>query len=158
MAASILTIGNRDRGDDGVGPYVHAGLSGRVPGATLLASDGNLTVLLDIFEHHPELILVDAADARSLGLAPGDVIRMKVDDPGLDTAALRASTHAMGLVEAIALAKTLEILPRDLRIIAIAGAGFEPGSGLSAPVARSADALIDELAGMHLPAGDGADP
>jgi hydrogenase maturation protease len=157
VAASILTIGNRDRGDDGVGPYVHAGLSGRVPRKALLASDGNLTALLDIFERHAELILVDAAEAGSSGRAPGEVIRMNVEDAGLDTTALRASTHAIGICEAIALARALAILPRDLRIIAIAGDNFAPGSGLSASVARSADALIEELAGLAVPAGDRAD-
>jgi hydrogenase maturation protease len=146
---SILAIGNVDRGDDGVGPYVLAGLAGRVPQSALFSSDGNVSALLDILERCPELIVIDAADARSADLAPGEVRHMDADDPGLAAAGLRASTHAIGIAEAIALARSLGILPPRLSIIAIAGNDFTVGAGLSAPVAKAADRLIEELAGSH---------
>ena len=149
MGASILAIGNRDRGDDGVGPYVLAGLAGRLPQASLLASDGNVSDLLGILERCPELIVIDAADARSAGLAPGEVRRLDADDPELAAAALRTSTHAIGIAEAIALARSLGVLPRRLSIIAVAGDDFTIGAGLTVPVVAAADRLIEELAGSH---------
>jgi hydrogenase maturation protease len=142
---SILAVGNSDRGDDGVGPYVLAGLARRVPGAALLSSDGEVSGLLEIFASGPELVLVDAADARSAGLSPGEVLRLDADDPALAGSGLRASTHALGVAEAIALGRSLGVLPRRLTVIAIAGSDFSIGTGLSAPVESAAIALIDEL-------------
>ena len=148
MAPRILGVGNRHRGDDGVGPYVLAGLAGRLPAEQLLAAEGEGSGLIDIFAREPDLILVDAADAPAAGLAPGAVRRMDAGDPDLGSCGLRASTHALGVAEAIALARSLDALPERLRVIAMGGSEFAPGTGLSEPVARAADALIEELAGI----------
>jgi hydrogenase maturation protease len=147
MAPRILGVGNRHRGDDGVGPYVLAGLVGRIPAGQLLSADGEVSGLLDIFGRERDLILVDAADGPAAGLAPGTVRRMHAGDPDLGSCGLRASTHALGVAEAIALARSLDALPERLVVIAIAGSNFTPGAELSEPVVRAADALIDELAG-----------
>jgi hydrogenase maturation protease len=141
----ILAVGNPDRGDDGVGPYVLAGLAGRIPGVELLQADGEVSSLLAIFEQSSTLILIDAADARTAGMAPGDILRLTADDPRLARSGLRASSHALGVAEAIALARTLGLLPARLSIIAIAGACFAPGAALSPAVASAADALREEL-------------
>jgi hydrogenase maturation protease len=144
--AKILAVGNPDRGDDGVGPYVLAGLAGRLPEEDLLCSDGEVSGLIAIFERCSELILIDAMDGPAAGLAPGDVLRLDANDPALAEAPLHASTHAMGVVEAIALARSLGVLPAQLTVIAIAGASFAVGRGISASVAHAAQALIEELA------------
>lgn len=141
----ILAVGNRDRGDDGVGPYVLAGLAERLPDLDLLSSDGEVSRLLAIFEQSPELILIDAADAGAAGMFPGAVWRLHADDPALRQSGLRASSHALGVAEAIALARALGVLPAKLSVIAIAGASFVPGAPLSVAVASAADALIDSL-------------
>lgn len=147
MAPRILGVGNRHRGDDGVGPYVLSGLAGRLPAEQLLSADGEVSGLVDIFARETDLILVDAADGPAAGLASGAVRRMAGGDPDLARCGLRASTHALGVAEAIALARSLDALPEQLLVIAIAGSNFAPGAGLSEPVARAADALIEELAG-----------
>ena len=142
----ILGVGNADRGDDGVGPYVLAGLAGRLPEDKLLYCDGEVSTLIGIFQRCTDLILIDAVDGPAAGLAPGEVLRLDANDPALAKAPLHASTHALGVVEAIALARSLGVLPAKLTVIAIAGEAFGVGEGISAPVSRAADALIEELA------------
>jgi hydrogenase maturation protease len=124
---------------------VLAGLRGAVGDSELLSCDGEVGALLELFQRAPELILVDAVDGPAAGLRAGELLRLEADDVALEQAALRTSTHAMGVAEAIALARALELLPERLRIIAIAGQSFTPGEGLGESVRRAADELIDEL-------------
>ena len=146
---SIIGVGNPFRGDDGVGPYVLAGLAQALPELQLLASDGDVGELLSAFERSDELVLIDAVDGAAAGLATGTLMRLRGDDPALASAGLRTSTHAMGVAEAISLAAVLGLLPRSLTILAIAGECFERSEGLSPAVACTADRLIGELIDEH---------
>jgi hydrogenase maturation protease len=143
--ARIITVGNPYRGDDGVGPYVFAGLAQALPGADLVLCDGEVSSLLDAFGGCAEVLLVDAMDAASAGQPAGSVVRLDGEDAALAEAGLRTSTHAMSVAEAIGLARSLGALPKRLSVIAIVGESFAHGAGLSAAVARAADELIKEL-------------
>jgi len=147
MSVRIVGVGNRFRGDDGVGPWVIAALRERLPRASLGVSDGNMSRLLDEFGHCQNLLLIDALDAAAAGLAVGTVVRLDGRDPGLEAAGLHASTHAMGLAEAIARARVLDCVPGELTVIGIAGEHFDHGEALSAPGSEAATALVAELAG-----------
>jgi|TARA_R100000005_G_scaffold96736_1_gene87148 hydrogenase maturation protease len=144
-----VTVGNPYRGDDGVGPYIFAKLSEALPGADLVASDGEVSGLIAAFQGCDELLLVDAVDAEGAGLRPGSVVCLDADDPALADVGLRASTHAMGVSEAIALARSLGSLPDRFTVIAIAGARFNQEMGLSADVMTAADRLVVELTGWY---------
>ncbi|MBM69779.1 MAG: hydrogenase maturation protease [Haliea sp.] len=145
----IVTVGNAYRGDDGVGPYVFTRLSETLPGVDLVASDGEVSGLIAAFEGCDELLLIDAVDAVGAGLCPGSVIWLDANDPALADVGLRASTHAMGVAEAIALARSLGSLPDRFTVIAIAGACFGQGQGLSADVTAAADRVVAELSGRY---------
>ena len=56
-----------------------------------------------------------------------------------------ASTHALGLAEAIELARALDRLPARLELYGIEGARFEAGAGLTPAVAPAVEALCGEL-------------
>ncbi|WOJ93139.1 hydrogenase maturation protease [Congregibacter variabilis] len=148
--SELLAVGNPDRGDDGVGPYVVAGLAGRLPKSKLLYSDGEVSDLIAIFARCSQLVLIDALDGPAAGMAPGQKLCLDANDPALAQAPLHASTHALGVVEAISLARSLEVLPKKLTVIAIAGESFVLGEGLSEAVACAADALIEELAAAFI--------
>ena len=61
------------------------------------------------------------------------------------------SSHAIGLVESIELARTLGALPAHCRVLAIEAARFELGAGLSPPVATAVDEAVERvLAGLVL--------
>ena len=141
----IVGVGNPYRGDDGVGPYVLAGLAHALPEANLIISDGEVSGLLTVFESCSELILVDAMDGSATGVPAGTLVHLDGNDEALAESGLRTSTHAMGVAQAIALARSLNSLPEMLTVTAIAGESFSPGEGLSAAVGLAADRLIQQL-------------
>lgn len=136
----VIGVGNPLRGDDGAGPAVVEALRGRVPRETLLTvSDGEPGRLLDLWDRDDTVVVAETLRAR-----PGHPGRLHTLGAGSAARypAGPASTHGLGLAEAVALAGALDRLPRELVVHAVEGADFAVGAGLSAPV-RSA---LDELA------------
>lgn len=144
MADAVLVVGlgNRLRGDDGVGLAVTRRLEGRVEAAGVAVAEleGEGIGLLDAWEGAHGVVLVDCV--RS-GAAPGTVLRFEATDlplPGdLRTS---SSTHAVGVAETIELARALGRLPRRLVVYGIEGESFDAGAPLSARVA----AVVGEAA------------
>jgi hydrogenase maturation protease len=64
----------------------------------------------------------------------------------LSAAALRSSSHAFGVANAVGLAAALGRLPARLEIFAIEGEDFSLGEPLSPAVTRAVDALAERLA------------
>jgi hydrogenase maturation protease len=63
----------------------------------------------------------------------------------LPAALLHASTHSLGLAEAVELARALKRLPKRLTVYGIIARSFEPGP-LSPEVERAVDRLAANLA------------
>jgi len=142
----ILGVGNVWRGDDGVGPFIAGQLANRLPELTIRSCNGEITGLLGEFEHCNELLLIDAIDAASANLRPGSVLRLDAGDPALTQSGLRASSsHVLGVMEALTLARTLDLLPDKCAVIGVAGKRFEHRQELSPPVQRAAETLVEDL-------------
>ena len=73
------------------------------------------------------------------------MLRFSADDAPLPARGMRSSTHAFGVPEAIELARSLGRLPARVTVIAIEGADFSPGDGLSPRVAAAVTAVAEEL-------------
>jgi hydrogenase maturation protease len=141
----VVGVGNPFRRDDGVGPEVvirlrAAGLSG----ATLAASLGEATELIDLWDGADLAVVVDAL--RADPPHPGRVHRLAVYSPP-EERSRAASSHGMDLGEAVELARVLGRLPRRLVIYAIEAADVDHGLGLSPEVAEAARHVADEIAG-----------
>jgi len=132
--ASVIGIGNPDRGDDGVGRHVARLLNGT-------EHDGEATALLTALQGADRVWLIDAAQS---GAPPGTVHRI---DCATDTVATRApaSSHGFGVAEAIALARALDALPRCCILYAIEAADFTPGAALSPSVTRAAHEVAERI-------------
>ena len=133
-------IGSRDRGDDGVGPWVAEALALRGRRAVAFGGDG--AGLIALLEGERDVVLIDAT--RGAG-PPG---RHTVIDAGrqeVPRALFRCSTHQFGVAEAVETARALGILPPTLTLHGIEGRDFAPGARLSPEVARAARALVDAL-------------
>lgn len=141
MSASVILIGvgNRYRRDDGVGPAIIDSLAARLPASMLRTSDGEITSLLSCFEDFEEVVIIDAIDDHKGASKSGDIISFDSSADHLEDPGLRASTHAMGVSEAIEMARVLGKLPRRLSIIGIVGADFSNAEGLSDSVQQAAD-------------------
>lgn len=147
----VIGLGNPDRGDDGVGPAVVTELRrDPPPGVELLERRGDMLALLDDWAGADVLICIDAA--ASLG-GPGRIHRIDLGQDELPGKASPASSHALGLADAVALARVLGSVPGDVVVFAIEGEMFDGGAPLSAPVAasvpRAADGVRSEIARLR---------
>lgn len=142
MTWTIISLGNRFRGDDGVGPLVLEKLRQRQGHAVeCFENGGDMTQLLEDWRERP-VCLVDAVALR--GRAAGDIIHFDgLAEPTLENACT-TSSHGLNLAEALELGRALGTMPSRLEIYAICGENFAIGEPLSAGVA----AAVDEVARM----------
>jgi hydrogenase maturation protease len=137
VGARVIGVGERARGDDGVGPAVLARLrESGLPGDVDLVEVRDATALVPLLAGADPVIVVDAV----VGLRPGTVRELRPDDLA-SRAALAVSSHGVGVGEAIELARVLNDAP--LPSIRIVGIGVErpgrPAAVLSAPVAAAVE-------------------
>ncbi len=133
---TVIGLGNEWRGDDGVGIEVARRVGGRV-------LEGEPIALVDLVEGEDEVMLVDAV---SSGAPAGTLFRFEAGSEPLPGSLFGASsTHALGLAEAVELARSLGRLPRRVAVYGIEGESFAFGKGLSAPVAAAAARLVEEV-------------
>jgi len=135
-------MGNPQRHDDGVGPTVARRLAPLVEGEVeLVVLDGEATRLLDAWDGADVAVVVDAV--RS-GAEPGVVHRVQVGpDPVPHESA--ASTHGLGLAEAVELGRALGRLPRQLIVYGVEVADTAAGAGLSPAVEAALDDVVDQV-------------
>ena len=133
----VIGVGNAWRSDDAAGLAVARRVGG-------LEHEGECVALLDAWGPEDDVAIVDAA---SSGAPPGTIHRLDPLDRPLPAGLLSSSTHAIGVPDAIELARALDRLPRSLRVYAIEGESFEVGTGLSPAVGRA----VRELSGELLP-------
>jgi hydrogenase maturation protease len=143
----VIGVGNEFRRDDGAGPAVMARLRDLAPpGVRLVITDGEPTRLIEAWAGAWIAVVVDAVRAEPP--RPGTVHRFVVDGLGAGTGR-PASSHGLGLDDAIALAVALDRMPGRLIVHAIEAADLTQGPGLTPPVAAAvgavAAAVLDDL-------------
>ncbi|ATL32232.1 hydrogenase maturation protease [Streptomyces formicae] len=142
---AVIGVGNEFRRDDGVGWAVIARLRERAadrplpPGTVLATCDGDPARLIGLWEGTQLAVVVDAAHAHPGH--PGRVHRLTLDADALERPRT-ASSHGLGLGEAVELARVLGRLPGRLVVYAVEGADTALGTGLSAGV----EAVVAPLA------------
>jgi hydrogenase maturation protease len=144
----VVCVGNRWRGDDAVGLEVARRLKGALPaGVELSEREGEPTALIDAWDGADALWLVDAV---SSGAEAGTIHRLDASELELPAELFRASTHHVGLAEAVELARALGRLPPKTVVYGIEGGDFEVGDELTPAVAaaveRVAEAVREEVA------------
>jgi hydrogenase maturation protease len=158
----VIGIGNALRHDDGAGPLLARRLCSRAAasGIAVRELEGETLTLLDMWAGARAVVLIDAT--RS-GAAPGTIHRFDASSRPLPSA-LRgsSSTHAVGVAEAIELARALGTLPGCVLVLAVEGRRFDAGSGLSREVEAALEDLSEAVLGaareLALLRGAGAAP
>jgi hydrogenase maturation protease len=142
----VIGIGNAWRRDDAAGLAVARLLVGTLPGVDVLEREGEPAGVIDAMDGADAVWLVDAV---SSGSAPGTVHRLDAAEQELPAEMFRASTHHLGLGEAVELARALGRLPERTVFYGVEGASFEAGEGLSPEVERAvtqvAEAIREEV-------------
>lgn len=140
----LIGIGNRWRGDDGAGAFVVERLADALGDRVdhcLLHGEG--AALIEAWEGRREVWLFDAAVPAG---EPGRIRRFDALAAPLPAGIAVHSSHRFGVVEAIEMARTLELLPAALTVCAIEGGDFEQGDGLSPAVRHACQTLCRQLA------------
>jgi hydrogenase maturation protease len=143
VGATVIGVGNEYRSDDAAGLVVARRLRAR--GVEAVEQEGESVALLEAFAGCDAVVLVDAVHS---GAAPGTVHRVDASHRALP-AELRgsSSTHAVGVSEAIELARALDRLPARVLVFGLEGERFEAGTGLSAAVEAAVDPLVEAILG-----------
>jgi len=141
-ALLVIGVGNRDRGDDAVGPVVcdlvvAAGLAG----VDTLVFEGSVLDLPMHWAPDDRVVIVDAGAPAG---RPGRVTHTDALARHL-LAPSTASTHAIDVGAAVELARALGRLPAELSIVGIEGASFGFGDALHPTVLRAATRTVAEI-------------
>lgn len=135
MDLLVLTIGNRDGGDDAVGPYIADKLKSKKVDFEIVDSGTtpeNYTSVVKKLKPHI-LIIIDAID---MDLKPGDIRRVDKEKIGV----MHISTHG------IPLSVLINYLQRSIRNIILLGIQPKKMQGsLSKKVREKADMLCDMI-------------
>jgi hydrogenase maturation protease len=136
----LIGVGNPDRGDDGAGRAVARRLLARNDCALEVREcTGEATSLMSAWTGFDDVILVDAC--RGAGL-PGSIHRIGPEEVESLARLQHASTHSLGVVAAIGLARALGSLPSRLVIYAIEAGHLLEGEGLSPEVDHAVHEVV----------------
>jgi hydrogenase maturation protease len=140
----VIGIGNEWRGDDAVGLLaarrLHRMIGGR---AEVIEAGGEGMELLELMKGARVALLVDAVRG---GQAPGTIHRLDVSSGPIAPALFLRSTHAIGVAEAVELARTLGVLPPKVIVYGIEAVDMEVGQPLSPPVEQALDEVVQLVA------------
>ena len=138
----VIGVGNRDRGDDAVGPVVCDLLrESGPPHIDTVVFEGPMFDLSLHWEPADQVVIVDATAPDG---HPGRTTWIDALDARL-VAPRAVSTHVVDVSSAIELARVLDRLPAQLTIAAIEGAEFEFGAPLTPAVLRAAGRVVATL-------------
>ncbi|HEU6444984.1 MAG TPA: hydrogenase maturation protease [Gaiellaceae bacterium] len=139
----MLGIGNAWQGDDAAGLVAAERLRGRAPaGVEVRELEGEPVSLVEAWDGVDEVFVVDAV--RS-GSPPGTVHRLDASDEPLPATLSAASTHTLGVGEAIELARALGRLPARLVVFGIEAESIAAGAELTPAVAGAVDETVELL-------------
>lgn len=139
----LIGIGNPDRGDDGVGRLVAQRLRNHLPDHIRVEEQtGDAASLIDLLRGADSVWLIDAAVS---GAPPGTIHRTDCTIAAVFPAKSGASSHGLGVAEAIALTGLLHGLPRVCLLYAVEGATFSRGAAMSGEVLAAAESLVARL-------------
>jgi len=141
----IIGVGNADRSDDAAGLLVARWL--RELGIDAREHTGDPLALIDAWDGASEAILIDTVVS---GAAPGTITKWDAGETPLPPDQFCCSTHALGLAEAVEIARSLGRLPGRLMIYGIEGVSFEFGGAPSAEVAAAVERVAQEIAKIDL--------
>jgi hydrogenase maturation protease len=143
MTSCVVGVGNELRGDDAAGLVVLRLLEGSLPaGIRTVACEGEPVALLSAWEGCDTAIVVDATQSRG---EPGSVRRIPAHEAPLPDDVGRASTHVLGVAEAVELARALGRLPARTIVYGIEGATFDTGAPLSPEVVQATEVVAASI-------------
>ena len=136
----VIGVGNAWRGDDAVGLLAVRRICDRMASPVeVMEAEGDGLALLDLMEGAGHVLLIDAVKG---GGRPGTCVRLDVSRESCWGPVVPSSTHAMGIAEAIDLARALKRLPKQVVLYGVEIESVESGAPLSPAVCDGLDVVI----------------
>jgi hydrogenase maturation protease len=147
--AVLIGVGNSYRRDDGIGLTVVGAVSELNPAeVSTVASGGEPAELIEAWTGADLVVLVDAVPR--VEATPGQIHRRVLvpEDPAQPVpwpSPVAASSHRMGVADALCLAAALDRLPRQLVAFGVEPADTGYGPGLSPAVAAALPGIVQAV-------------
>jgi hydrogenase maturation protease len=139
----VIGVGNVWRGDDAVGLLAARRLRERLgPSIEVIDAESDGLALLDLMEGVDQVILIDAVKG---GGRPGATVRLDLSTESRWGVLVPCSTHAMGVADAIDLARTLGRLPKQIILYGVEIESVESGASLTEAVRRGLDLVVEQV-------------
>ena len=139
----MIGIGNAWQGDDAAGLHAARLLAPQLADDVRVRElEGEPVGLVEALDGADEVFLIDAV--RS-GAPPGTIHRLDAVAAPIPTALAAASTHTLGVGEAIELARALGRLPRRVIVYGIEAASLAAGGELTPPVATAVAEVVERV-------------
>ena len=139
------------RGDDAVGLLVARQLRQTIGDrAEVIEAEMAGVNIVELMRGASVAIMIDAAQS---GQRPGTVHRLDASTEPIAVRMHSPSSHALGLSEALELARVMGVLPETVIVYGIEVGNTEAGQPLSPPVAKA----LDEVVGLVIQACDACD-
>jgi hydrogenase maturation protease len=145
MKTSLIGLGNILMRDEGIGVHAVKAVQERfeVPPGLEIVDGGTAGLnLLPFMEGRDRVLLVDAVD---FGQEPGFMGELANEAIPALFGKDKTSLHHVGLAEVLALARLLEILPREICLIGIQPQAIEPGLELTELLQEKLERLIASI-------------
>lgn len=138
----VVGVGNDLRGDDAVGLEVARRVSGEGCGARVAVLVGDAADLLELMRGEDRVVIVDAVAPSG---RVGRIHRVDASRAWQGPRQPDGSTHALGVAEALELARVLGSLPPRVTVFGIEGARFALGDAMSPEVRSASDDVVREI-------------
>lgn len=138
----VIGVGNSIRGDDALGPHVATLLRERAGKDVKVVEHAGGPELLEFWGDAEFVVIVDAVCSGSV---PGTVHRLDVKDDPLPTNLFPASTHALGVAEAVELARVLDRMPKKMVVFGIEGKQFNLGAEISPELEPAIQDVVERV-------------
>jgi hydrogenase maturation protease len=139
----VIGVGNAWRGDDAVGLQAVRRLRDMLgPSVEVIEAEGDGLAILDLMEGIDHIILIDAVKG---GGRIGTTVRLDLSTESRWGTVAPCSTHAMGIADAIDLARALGRLPKQLILYGIEIESIDSGASLSGSVREGLDSVVEQV-------------
>jgi hydrogenase maturation protease len=139
----IIGLGNGMRGDDAVGLMAARRIRQEVGDRVeVIEAEMAGVDLIELMKGAHSVLLIDAA--RS-GQAPGTIHRLDASAGPIGGQIFPRSSHALGMVDALELARAMGVLPATVIVYGVEAGNMEAGQPLSPAVTRALNEVVDRI-------------
>ncbi len=142
MRPLLIGVGNRDRGDDAIGPLVIDAIEACGTEAETCVVEGDLSDLSLRWSADQHVIIIDA---MVNGAAPGTMIEIDAIAKRLPNESGLLSSHGISLADAVELGRLLRRMPRRLTVLGVEAQSFDQLDAINPVVGEAIPKVVTRI-------------